>query len=139
MKTLRRGDHVVLSGIPRNRDQVDPLLEILATYLGTDSIAVVNMILTADNAVKRCKHRAEADIANSKEARQDDLDEAKIRKRIKLHDDENAPVLERLREHGARVVSAECLDRPQDTFMGILKALGIRRTDLFFIPEGFPT
>lgn len=138
MRTLRRGDHIVLSGIPRERDQADPLLEILATHLGTDSVAVVNMILDADDAVKRCKQRAENDIAEGKEARPDDLDEAKIRKRIRLHEDENAPVLEKLREHGARIVEAKCLDRPQDTFIGILRALGVRRSDLFFIPEGFP-
>ncbi len=137
MQTLRKGDHIVLSGIPRDRDQVDPLLEILATHLGTDSVAVVNMILEPDDAVERCKRRAENDVAEGKEARLEDLYEEKIRKRLKLHDDENTSVLDRLREHGARIVDAECLEKPQDTFLGILHALGIKRKDLFFVPEGF--
>lgn len=138
MQTLRRGDHIVLSGIPRDRDQVDPLLEILATRLGTDSVVAVNMILKPEVAVLRCKQRAEKDIAEGKDARPDDLEEEKIRKRLKLHDDENTSVLDRLREHGARIVDAECLEKPQDTFLGILHALGVKRSDLFFIPEGFP-
>ena len=137
MQTLRKGDHIVLSGIPRDRDQVDPLLEILAVRLGTDSVAAVNMILKPDDAVRRCKKRAEEDMAAGREPRPDDLDEAKIRKRIQLHEGENEPVLARLREHGARIVDAECLERPQDTFIGILKALGVKREDLFFVPEGF--
>lgn len=137
LRTLRKGDQVVISGIPRQVPQVDPFYAAITEHLGSTALSVADLILTPADAIRRCERRAEKDRLAGRPPRSEDTDHEKIEKRIKIYTDAKTPVLEALADRGADVVSVECHEEPQVTLIRILSAFKISPTDMFFRPEGY--
>lgn len=137
LTTLRPGDFIVGSGVPRLESQVAPFMTILATRLGSDNLIAVDMDLDPEAAVERCRRRAEEDLAVGRNPRPDDMDELLIRKRIRLHNAEKDAVITALLRADARVVTVKCYEDRQQTSLAILSAIGATADDLVFRPEGF--
>lgn len=135
--SLRRGEYIVAGGLFREIKQIPWTVDILSETLGTTHLSVVDLILTPDDAITRCKIRALQDIRRGIIPRADDNDEGTIRKRIEMHQANKDPVLNDLKDRlGARICSAQCCENPQDTLRNIISALGLKREDLTFVPEG---
>lgn len=136
-QSLRNGEFVVMSGLYRDPGQGPWTTEIISRCLGRTQLTVVDLILDPEDAIVRCKKRAEQDAARGVDPRADDLDEVTIRRRLELHERSKQPVLKYLvDELGAKVCEARCCDRRQDTMLNILRSLGLRPSALSFIPEG---
>ncbi len=134
--TLRHGDLVIVSGIPRILSQVNPFLQGLATHLGTDALLVADLILNPEDVVRRCRMRAELDSAEGRNPRADDLDPTIIKRRLQIHEDEKGPVIQALKEHGSEIRTIECLDDPEQMTLRLMDKLGISPSDLFFRAAG---
>ncbi len=132
---LRNGEFIVMSGLYRDPGQFPWTTQIISQTLGHTQLAVVDLILTPEDAIARCKKRADNDRARGVDPRQDDIDEDKIRKRISIHDTNKQPVFNLLVDKlGARICPVQCCEVPQDTLLNIIRALGLKASDLRFTP-----
>jgi adenylate kinase family enzyme len=135
--SLRNGEFVVMGGLYRDPGQVPWTTQIISQTLGHTQLAVVDLILTPEDAIARCKKRAEDDHRRGVDPRPDDIDEEKICKRISIHNTNKQPVLDLLvSQLGARVCPVQCCKVPQDTLLNIIRALGLKASDLRFTPAG---
>lgn len=136
MGSFPQGERLILSGVPRTGSQVDPFLEMAGQYTGSDSLTAVDMELPIEEAVERCLNRARKDAARGKTVRSDDLKKEIVLERLKIYSDGKHELIEALRLRGARIVKAVCREKPGDTLVAIILALGIDAKDLFFCPQG---
>lgn len=133
LSTHDMGQRLVFMGMPRQASQVSPFLASVEKHLGSSGLRVVDLLLEADDAVARCKARAQAAIAVNKTPRSDDLDEETIRRRINLWNESKQPLLDALKKH-ADIVPVTCQNDPQATFWEIMRAVKMTPKSFFIKP-----
>ncbi|MBU3668897.1 MAG: hypothetical protein FGM57_02935 [Candidatus Taylorbacteria bacterium] len=134
METVDPGVHIVGSGLFRNPNQVHWVYDHVPFFRdGGSPLSVIRIKLSPDDAVRRCRKRAELARAAGLTPRATDLDDALNRGRVKTYDDFVEPVIEALcrRHPDIRLLEAPSQDDPHDTFSGILSAVGAKPEDCY--------
>jgi adenylate kinase family enzyme len=135
-ETLQPAATIVCAGVPRIETQVQPFFEVVEKTIGVSAFIVVDLVLSPEMAVQRCRKRAEDDRRAGRTPRADDLDETIIRKRIAKFEKNKVSLLDALTRQSAEIVTVECHDDPQRTFSRIARAVGAN--DYFFVKPATP-
>jgi adenylate kinase len=105
----------VLDGFPRSVPQAEAA-DALATKLGLGLDAVVYLPVPDDELVQRLRKR------NEEEDRVDDAPDV-VRRRIRLFDEQTAPLISRYRDRGM-LITVDGSQPPDDVTRDIIEALG---------------
>ncbi len=131
LQALKRDSHMVCVGIPRTERQAPPFMETVKEHVGMGTLSVVDLQLSPELAILRCKQRAEA---AGKHARADDIDKGIVCKRLKLFADKRDKLIASLKRAGANILSVDCHENQQVTFSRIVTVLNLQGR-LFIRPE----
>ncbi len=138
MKTYGLKDQFVFSGIFREASQVEYAYQQIHQFQHSRiPLQVLRIKLHPDEAVRRCRLRAEEAIKHGQAARSTDLSDDVNRERVKLYEDEVQAVLTTLGNcHGKyEVVEVESQVQIQETMAIALSALGIRDAFTYRFPD----
>lgn len=138
MKTFGESDQFVYSGIFREANQVAYAYEEIPQFKKSRTpLEVVRIKLSPDEAVRRCRQRAEEAQRNGQKPRQTDLNDEINRNRVKLYEEEVEGVLEALRKyHGAfQIVEVVSQVQIQETAALALTNLGLRGAFTYQFPD----
>lgn len=124
METIDPGDRVVASGIFRIPDQVHWIHQHVPYFRdGGVPLTVVRVKLNPNDAVRRCRARADAAKQAGQKPRATDLDDELNRSRVVLYEKNVEPVIEALHTYHANlpIIEVPSMDDPHDTFLSIIK------------------
>lgn len=108
---VSNGTRILIDGFPRRDSQVH-WFRGFAKAARRDVEAIVHIVVSEDEVVKRLKKRG----------RQDD-DETIVRKRYKMYQEEILPMVKHMKQRGTRVIEIDGEQKPEHIHTEIIKAL----------------
>ncbi len=126
MESINKDEPIVASGIFRKAAQVHfAFREIPYFSEGLIPFVVAKLKLTPEEAIRRCRERAEQERLANRTPRATDLDDALNRQRVEIYEKEVDGVLTALRQYSDfKTIEVESMSTVQETFTSLAKATG---------------